>query len=128
MITEALYRNSNAERNVKSPCTEKSLGSSNGIGEYETMKRVLSHRCVFSSLSVWLEDGGQMEGLQTSRSFAARECEIMWYGYEQALKWERMAQSQVEELGNITASSRVRKNVDSCQLYVASMCTYMEMC
>lgn len=69
-----------------------------------------------------------MEGLQTSQSFTARDCEIMWYGYEQALKWERMVQSQIEEPGNITASCRVRMNVDLCQLYVASMCTYREMC
>lgn len=69
-----------------------------------------------------------MEGLQTSWGFTARDCEIIRYGYEQALKWERRAQSQVEELGNSTASCRVRMNVDSCQLYVAGMCTYMGMC
>lgn len=115
LIIEALYRNSNAERNIKSLWTEEPLWIAlNAEGDHETMRRVLSYRCVFfqSSCLAWL--WGQVDGLQTSWGFAAGDCQIMWYGHELTLKWERMSWNQAEQLGNITASCIVRINVDLC--------------
>ncbi|XP_052615353.1 NXPE family member 2-like isoform X1 [Peromyscus californicus insignis] len=45
LIIEALYRNSNAERNIKSLWTEEPLWIAlNAEGDHETMRRVLSYR------------------------------------------------------------------------------------